>query len=239
MRKKLKLKEKKQNNSRKRTFEECIDEINQEIFKKKNKWNLNAINWMDFQDVAQIIRFHIYKKWHLYQPKKPLAPWVNTIVNNQIKNLIRNHYGHFSRPCLKCLACQGESGCAIYGEQCNSCPLYARWEKTKKNAHDTKLTLSIENHSTEINDLKEENLNLEKTAEKIHIKMQQVLKPVEWKIYQYLYIQGKTEEHTAKLMGYRTSEKNRTAGYKQIRNLKKSILIKVKKYLYNGDIDIS
>jgi hypothetical protein len=39
-------------------------------------------------------------------------------------------------------------------------------------------------------------------------------------------------------MGYRTSEKNRAAGYKQIKNLKKAILIKVKKHLYNGDIDI-
>jgi hypothetical protein len=68
--------------------------------------------------------------------------------------------------------------------------------------------------------------------------MQTVLKPIEWKIYQYLYVDGKTEEQVAKLMGYRTSEKNRMAGYKQIKNLKKAIIIKVKKHLYNGDIDI-
>jgi hypothetical protein len=39
-------------------------------------------------------------------------------------------------------------------------------------------------------------------------------------------------------MGYKTTEKNRKIGYKQVKNLKKSIMIKVKKYLYNGDIDI-
>lgn len=39
-------------------------------------------------------------------------------------------------------------------------------------------------------------------------------------------------------MGYRTSEKNRIAGYKQIKNIKKIIILKVKKYLYSGEIDI-
>jgi hypothetical protein len=39
-------------------------------------------------------------------------------------------------------------------------------------------------------------------------------------------------------MGYKTTEKNRSAGYKQIKNLKKSIIQKVKKYIYSGEIDI-
>lgn len=225
--------------AKKPSFESLIDVINSEIIKRKNKWNLTAINWMDFNDVSQILRIHIYKKWHLYDHKKPLAPWVNRIISNQIKNLIRNNYSNFTRPCLKCAAAEGEDGCTIYNLQCNRCPLYANWEKSKKNAHDTKLTLSIENHSQEINDLPMDNFNLEKTASNIHFKMQKVLKPIEWKVYQYLYIDGKDEEQTAKLMGYRTSEKNRIAGYKQIKNIKKIIIFKVKKHLYNGDIDIS
>lgn len=194
---------------------------------------------MDFNDVAQILRIHIYKKWHLYDYKKPLAPWVNRIISNQIKNLIRNNYSNFTRPCLKCAAAEGEEGCSIYKIQCNSCPLYANWERTKKNAHDTKLTLSIENHSQEINDMPINNFNMEKTTKNIHLKMEKVLKPIEWKVYNYLYIEGKDEEETAKLMGYRTSEKNRIAGYKQIKNIKKIIIVKVKKHLYNGDIDIN
>lgn len=224
--------------AKKPSFESLIDVINSEIIKRKSKWNLTAINWMDFNDVAQILRIHIYKKWHLYDHKKPLAPWVNRIISNQIKNLIRNNYSNFTRPCLKCAAAEGEDGCMIYTNQCNACPLYANWEKSKKNAHDTKLTLSIENHSQEINDMPMDHFNLEKTANNIHIKMEKVLKPIEWRVYQYLYIQGKDEEQTAKLMGYRTSEKNRIAGYKQIKNIKKIIILKVKKHLYNGDIDL-
>jgi len=223
---------------KKPTFENSIDLINSEIIKRKNKWNLTAINWMDFNDVAQILRIHIYKKWHLYDHKKLLAPWVNRIISNQIKNLIRNNYSNFTRPCLKCAAAEGEDGCTIYTNQCNTCPLYANWEKSKKNAHDTKLTLSIENHSQEINDMPMDNFNIEETANNIHNKMQKVLKPIEWKVYKHLYIEGKDEEQTAKLMGYRTSEKNRVAGYKQIKNIKKIIIFKVKKHLYNGDIDI-
>jgi hypothetical protein len=69
--------------------------------------------------------------------------------------------------------------------------------------------------------------------------MKQVLKPIEWKVYSYLYVENKNEEQTAKLMGYKTTEKNRMAGYKQIKNIKKAIIVKVKKHLYNGDIDIS
>lgn len=224
--------------AKKPSFEESIDQINSEIIKRKSKWNLTAIAWMDFYDVSQILRFHIYRKWHLYDPSKPLAPWINRIISNQIKNLIRNNYSNFTRPCLKCNAAENEDGCAIYGTQCSLCPLYANWEKNKKSAHDAKLTLSVENYTKEVNNIPNDNLNLEISAQNIHIKMENILKPIEWKIYRYLYIEGKSEEQVAKLMGYRTSEKNRIAGYKQIKNVKKSIIFKVKKHLYNGDIDI-
>jgi hypothetical protein len=219
-------------------FENYIKEIDQEILKRKNKWTLTAISWMDFNDVAQILRFHIYKKWHLYNSNKPLTPWINRIISNQIKNLIRNNYSNYTRPCLKCSAAEGETGCAIYQIQCKKCPLYKNWEEKKKNAYCTKITFSLENHKQEIGDIKEESMDLESSVKNIHTKIQYFLKPIEWKIYQYLYIQCLEEEKVAKLMGYKTTEKNRSAGYKQIKNLKKSIFLKVKKHLYNGDIDI-
>ena len=40
-------------------------------------------------------------------------------------------------------------------------------------------------------------------------------------------------------MGYRTNEKNRVPGYKQIKNVKKSIIVKVKKILSDGEIEIT
>lgn len=224
--------------AKKLSFEDRIEEINTEILKRKNKWNLTAISWMDFSDVAQILRFHIYKKWHLYNLSKPLAPWVNRIISNQIKNLIRNNYSNYTRPCLKCSAAETEDGCSIYEKQCAKCPLYANWIRSKKNAHDTKLPLSLENHVQEIHNIPNDSFNIEQSALNTHRKMEQVLKPIEWKVYKYLYIQNKNEEDVAKLMGYKTTEKNRMAGYKQIKNIKKSIILKVKKHLYNGDIDI-
>jgi RNA polymerase sigma factor (sigma-70 family) len=224
--------------SSKVTFENKISEINQEINKRRHKWNLTTLAWMDFSDVSQILRIHIYKKWNLYDPKKPLAPWVNRIVSNQIKNLIRNNYGNYSRPCLRCAAAEQEDGCTIYASQCNKCPLYAKWEKSKKSAHDIKLPVALENHTQEVHNIIEDEIDIEKTAQNIHTKMQQVLKPIEWKFYELYYIKHKSEEESAKLMGYKTTEKNRKIGYKQVKNLKKSIMTKVKKYLYNGDIDI-
>jgi DNA-directed RNA polymerase specialized sigma24 family protein len=220
------------------TFESKIEEINREISKRKNKWNLTALAWMDFNDVAQILRIHIYKKWDMYNPKQPLAPWINRIASNQIKNLIRNTYGNYSRPCLKCAAAEHDDGCNIYGVQCNKCPLYAKWEKSKKSAYDIKLPVTLENHSQEVHNIIHDSINIEKTATNIHKKMQQTLKPIEWKFYSLHFIEHKSEEDTAKMMGYKTNEKNRKIGYKQIKNLKKAIMIKVRKYLYSGDIDI-
>lgn len=68
--------------------------------------------------------------------------------------------------------------------------------------------------------------------------MKKILKPNEWMVYNYLYIENLDEEEVAKKMGYKTSEKNRQPGYKQIKNIKKNIVIKVKNLLNNDEIDI-
>lgn len=227
---------KKQDNTA--TFEDNIDLIDVEINKRRGKWNLSVLAWMDFQDVSQILRIHIYKKWHLFDTTKPLGPWLNRIISNQIKNLIRNNYGNFCRPCLKCAAAEGGDLCAIYGKQDNECPLYANWELTKKSAHDAKLPLPLENHAQEVFSLDSNSIDVMATARKLHERMKCLLKPIEWRVYKYLYILDKPEAEVAKLMGYKTSEKNRSPGYKQIKNIKKSIIEKVKKALRDGEIDI-
>ena len=219
-------------------FEESIDLIDAEITKRRGKWNLSVLAWMDFQDVSQILRIHIYRKWHLYDNSKPLGPWLNRIISNQIKNLIRNNYGNFCRPCLKCAAAEGGDLCAIYGKQDSECPLYANWEHTKKSAHDAKLPVPLENHAQEVFSLDSNSIDVIATANKLHERMKCILKPIEWRVYKYLYILNKPEAEVAKLMGYKTSEKNRSPGYKQIKNIKKSIIEKVKKALNDGEIDI-
>jgi len=219
-------------------FEDCVSDVDFEINKRRSKWNLTALAWMDFDDVSQILRIHIHKKWHLYDQIKPLAPWINRIITNQIKNLIRNNYGNFTRPCLRCAAAEGEDLCQIYKTQCADCPLYAQWEKTKKRAHDAKLPLSLENHTKEVHSIPTDNCDIELAAKKLHKKMQKILKPNEWMVYKYLYVDFLSEEEVAKKMGYRTTEKNRQPGYKQIKNIKKNIIKKVKDLLNDEQIDI-
>lgn len=219
-------------------FESYIDLINLEIAKRKNKWTLTAINWMGFEDVSQIIISHIYKKWNLYDEKKPLLPWINRIISNQIKNLIRNNYGNYTRPCLKCAASIGENECKIYGKQEKSCPLYNNWIKTKKNAYDLKMTLSIEDHSHEINNLSTEPCDIAKASASLHEKMKKILKPIEWKVYSLLYIQNKTEEYICKNLNFKYDKKAKTTYNKQLRNIQKNIIKKAKECLSNGEIDL-
>ena len=209
-------------------FEDCIETIDVEINKRRGRWNLTALSWMDFDDVSQIIRVHIFKKWHLYDQSKSLAPWINTLISNQIKNLIRNNYGNYCRPCLKCAAAESESLCYIYGTQNSSCPLFAQWEKTKKAAYLTKLPSPLESveHETENMELKE--FDFDAILKRLNKQLKKKLKVNEWIVYENLYLKDKTEQEVAKILGYKTSEKNRSPGYKQIKNIKKSIIEKAK-----------
>lgn len=224
--------------NKKLKFEDCITLIDEEILKRKNKWNLTSLTWMDFNDVSQILRIHINNKWQQYDQSKPLAPWINRIITNQIRNLIRNYYGNFSRPCLKCSAFEGENLCSIYGKQSNACALYAKWSKSKKNAYDTKLPVSIENHDHEIKNKSAQNLSIDKAITEINFKIKEKLKHNEWIYYSKVYIENASEVEAARALGYKTTEKNRDAGYKQLKNLKKNVIVKVKRII-NEDLDLN
>ncbi len=209
-------------------FEDCIESIDAEINKRRGRWNLTALSWMDFDDVSQIIRVHIFKKWHLYDQSKSLAPWINTLISNQIKNLIRNNYGNYCRPCLKCAAAESDSLCYIYGTQCCACPLFAQWEKTKKAAYLTKLPTPLESVEHEMENIELSDFDFDTVLKRLNSKLKVVLKPNEWVVYENLYLNNKSEQEVAKILGYKTSEKNRSPGYKQIKNIKKSIIDKAK-----------
>ena len=81
--------------------------------------------------------------------------------------------------------------------------------------------------------------DVEIAATKLHKKMKTILKANELQVYELLYIENLEEDEVAKKMGYKTSEKNRQLGdYKQIKNIKKSILTKVKKEIEKSGADI-
>lgn len=224
-------------------FEDNITIIDTEIAKRRHLWTLNSIQWMDFDDVSQMIRLHIYKKWKLYNHERPLIPWLNKVISHLIKNIIRNIYGNFARPCLHCAAAEPDNLCKIYGSQCGECPLYAAWEKSKKRAYEVKIPVPIDSHmnNTECSFVDggyADSQDVDKIAAAIHIRMEKVLKPVEWEAYELLFVKNLSEEDAAQQMGYRTSETGRPAGYKQIKNLRKRIINKVKKELAEDKVDI-
>lgn len=218
------------------TFEEGLPLINVELVKRKYKWHLTAVAYFDYDDVCQIIRTHIYNKWSQYDINRPFRPWVNKIISSQIKNILRNIYWNFERPCLRCIYNLQDGHCEITpsGNQCSECPLYAKWAKTKKSAHDIKLAVSMENHEQEVYDRQDEFYDTEANAKKLNIKLKAQLKPAEWRIYQLLYIENKEDAEVAQIMGFRSSENGRPQGYKRIKQLKQIILTKAKKILAEG-----
>jgi len=221
-----------------KSFEEYLDIIDVEIAKRRNKWNLSSLTWMDFDDVSQIIRIHIYKKWNQFDQNKPIQPWLNTIISNQIKNIIRNIYSNYARPCLKCEASIESTGCKIYKEQCSACPLFAYWKKRKEPANHIKIPVSIENHAQEVYSIKEDSTDIMAQISALHKKMKQILKPIEYQIYEGLFILNLDERGVAEKLGYISNEKGRNPGYKQIKNIRKIIIVKVKKCLEEDDLDV-
>lgn len=230
------------------TYVDKNDVIDEELRKRKNKWYLHSLGWFDFQDVEQIIRAHVARKWDQWDQTRPLRPWLNKIISNQMKNILRNNYTSFAKPCINCPFNQGslnsdaerfaEGLCSFTksGTQCAECPLYAKWEKRKKAAYEIKMPLAMDNHAHEVYSTPDNNFNLLEAEKKLHLGMKDVLNSRQYDIYKMLFIDHLEEEEVAQRLGYKTTEKGRKAGYKQIKNLKKQFKEKAAKLLQNSDI---
>lgn len=222
-------------------YEDKIDIINGEIRKRKHKWFLDSIPWISFEDVEQIIRLHIYHKWDQWDQKRDLKPWINKIISNQFKNILRNFYLNFAKPCSSCpfdSSMSGENLCSFTksGAQDNTCPLYAKWEKSKKGAHDVKIPLRLDAQEYESSMFKADTFNIDKAIVEVQSHLKQELSPKHYEIYVMLFIENKTEAEVAKHLGYKSNEKGRTAGYKQIKNMRKFFKEKVIKIIKNKDV---
>ena len=66
--------------------------------------------------------------------------------------------------------------------------------------------------------------------------MKKILNAKQYSAYIMLFFEEKSEEEVAHFMGYKTNEKNRSIGYKQIKNLKKLFKQKAIEILKNKDI---
>lgn len=219
-------------------FEDKISIIDRIIEKHRPVWTLKAVAWMDYDDIAQDLRLHIYEKWHLWDQTRPIEPWLNTVVHNRIVNILRDHYSNFKKPCVECKFKDGEESCLFTPSkiQCAECPLYAKWEKSKKGAYDVKLPVSIVHHEQEIENMPCEHIDLQKYYLLINTKIDKYLTKTEVKIYRMLYIDSMTEDDVARELGLTSNEKNRKAGYRQIITYRKRIIEKIKKMLYKEDL---
>ena len=240
-------KKRKRGRPRKIRFEERYEIIDSQIKKRRGKWYLNAISWISWEDAEQIIRTHIYKKWKQWDQKRPLEPWLNRIISNQIKNILRNHYSNFVRPCTSCpFNMSGgidhysdENYCTWTktGKQDSTCPLYAKWEKSKKNAYHINMAVNIEDYIPQIKKCTASTgFDIERSREKLNILMKKYLNEKQFMVYDMLYIKNLNTEDVALKLGYKSNEKGRKAGYKQIKNFEKIFKETAKKILDEEDV---
>lgn len=223
------------------SYEDKYEIIDTEINKRRSKWQLKAIAWMDFEDVRQLIRIHIHKKWHLWDQSRPIEPWLNAIITNQMNNLIRDNLWSFSRPCLRCDANQGAGLCGIYKEQCCDCPLYLKWYKKKKKIHDLKIPTSYHDERNAVDNSmffleKDTFIDYDISIEKIHKEMEKRLKSSQFLIYKMLFIEGKTEDDVAKVCKYKADKYNKKRKYKPIENHKKKFMEIARKIIIDNGI---
>ena len=209
------------------SFEDKLKEIEAALERKRSKWHLDAVTYIDYDDIKQVIMTHIYKKWHLWDQEKPIEPWLSRVVSNQFKNLLRNHYGNYVNPCPD-----------QHKEDHDplTCPICTKWRNSKKSAYDIKLAVTMEHHMNEICERRDTFLDLELATRKLESEMKIHLNSRQYVAFEMLFVQNKTEEQVANYLGFKTSEKKRSAGYKQIKNLKKIFQEKAREIIKEKDI---
>lgn len=174
--------------TKKMTSEHVLISIN-EIKKRSNKWRLISL---DFEDVTQIILLRIIKKYHTYSEEKShYSHWVNTVISNALRNILRDNYGKYSRPCIhSCVFNTGGDSCSWTksGIQCGECPLYRKWQKSKEDNFNISQTLSLENHTKEVHAIQIDSVPIDESKKIIDLRMKDKLNKFEYGIYKSLFI---------------------------------------------------
>lgn len=223
-------------------FEDYIDELNALLKASEKKWGLD-LGFIDYGDVCQIIRVHIYNKFHLWKPERgKFKGWAARIVTNQIINLKQRLINRFRSPCFNCPYNQGGNQCArnISGRQNEECELFAKWEKRKKAGYEIISARSIDETFEDDDDPRFQpaggEVDIAGATTKLHEIMLTLLEGNLKKFYQLKYIDGHNDEVVAFAFGFTTCEAGRIPGYRQMYNLDSQIKKKVHFVLDNYDI---
>lgn len=230
----------------KQPFEDVAGFIQSEIAKRRHKWRMtNVIEW---DDVAQHLLVRAYNKYHLYNPdKSPLQHWLNTLISNALKNLLRDTLLKSCRPCLgngkdphRCTYNAGGNLCSWSGNptgiQCSACPAYKIWAEKKGNLYNISTPLSIENHSQEVNNLQSDFIDIGEKKKIIDSKIIALLCPREANLYTLLYIDHKTTEEVGKMLGYKKQKNSSTPGYQVILKFQKKVKKMARDIVENEDL---
>jgi RNA polymerase sigma factor (sigma-70 family) len=224
----------------KEAFEDKREDLDQLLLKYRPKWQLSALAWLDYDDVCQIIRLHVYNKWHLWDQSRPFKPWASMIISNQIKNLIRNNYTSFAKPCLRCQYNMGGTLCdwTKSGDQDRTCADFNKWKKKKERAYNIKLPLTLDDGvATQNTSSIKDQLDYKLSSGRLHELVMKQLSERHKAIYAMLYIDHKDETEVAKKFGFKgDSTKRKTIRYKQISNLKKKFYRIAIKIMEDNDI---
>ena len=224
----------------KEAFEDKREDLDQLLLKYRPKWQLSALAWLDYDDVCQIIRLHVYNKWHLWDQSRPFKPWASMIISNQIKNLIRNNYTSFAKPCLRCQYNMGGTLCdwTKSGDQDRTCADFEKWKKKKERAYNIKLPLTLDDGvATQNTSSIKDQVDYKLSSGRLHELVMGQLSERHKAIYAMLYIDHKDETEVAKKFGFKgDSTKRKTIRYKQISNLKKKFYRIAIKIMEDNDI---
>lgn len=217
-------------------FEDKIKDIDRLLEMRRSQWMLTHI--MSYEDICQIIRIHLHKKFDYWDQSRPFDQWASRIITRQIINEVRNNYGRLTPPCIKGKGCPFNTGegCQFTksGKKDESCAAYSKWLKSKKSAYELKIAAPLEDYdgASRFSDF-----NFEKTADKFHKEMKKLLTEKQYLAYTLIFVDGLSDIEVAKRLNLTTGEKNRIPGYRQISNLKKELIRIGKEVVDNMDFE--
>lgn len=207
---------------KKRIFNEHYETLERLINRKRKHFKLAAVPSLSFDDVFQKIALHVYKYIHTYKSKKgKFEPWAATIIENQWKNILRDNYLSFKKPCAGCPYNDGDmanpESCSFTpsGKKSPECKDYAKWSYSiKRDRYNVKLPLPIENQT--------EDLVYHNPKEKIEAILHDLgpilrkrLRKTDYKFFRLFYLEKKDLNETAKEMGWGMAMKNNRPKYKR------------------------